>query len=207
MWLKLGMQTGQLYPSDLTDQQCRILAPLVPAPAKRGCKPTPWRAVLNAIFYLLRSGGAWRILPKEYPPWQTVYGWFRRWQRTGVWPQIHAAWRVRVRQRSGKQAQPSAGIHTGTAQENLGVEFQRNVSQYFGHRRVFDPMRPRRSREMAELSGHIFHRLPVILVNQLIINLFRDAVHLYFHLALRNERAFISATAADNLYSDHQQYL
>ena len=110
MWLKLGMQTVQLYPSDLTDQQCRILAPLIPAPAKRDCKPTPWRAVLNAIFSLLRSGGAWRMLPKEYPPWQTVYGWFRRWQRTGVWPKIHDALRVRVRQRSDKQAQLSAGI-------------------------------------------------------------------------------------------------
>jgi len=110
MWLKLGMQDLPLYPSDLTDQQCAVLQPLMPRPAKRGRRPTAWRAVLNAIFYLLRSGGAWRMLPKNYPPWPTVYGWFRRWQRRGVWLKIHDALRVQVRQRSGKHRQPSAGI-------------------------------------------------------------------------------------------------
>jgi putative transposase len=110
IWLKLGMQIIQLYPSDLTEQQCSILEPLLPPPTKRGRKPTPWRAVLNGIFYLLRSGGAWRMLPKEYPPWQTVYGWFRRWQRSGVWLKIHETLRAQVRQRCGKYRQPSAGI-------------------------------------------------------------------------------------------------
>lgn len=104
------MHNAQLYPSDLTDQQVAILERYLPPPAKRGRKPTPWRAVLNAIFYLLRSGGAWRMLPQEYPPWQTVYGWFRRWQGTGVWHKIHEALRAQVRQRCGKQRQPSAGI-------------------------------------------------------------------------------------------------
>jgi putative transposase len=110
MWLKLGMQDSQLYPSDLTDQQVAVLDPHLPPPAKRGRKPTPWRQVLNAIFYLLRSGGAWRMLPKHYPPWPTVYGWFRRWQGNGVWWKIHEALRAQVRARSGKPRQPSAGI-------------------------------------------------------------------------------------------------
>ena len=110
MWLKLGMQDSQLYPSDLTDQQVAVLQPHLPPPAKRGRKRTPWRAVLNAIFYLLRSGGAWRMLPKPYPPWQPVYGWFRRWQRSGVWLKIHETLRSRVRQRAGRERQPSAGI-------------------------------------------------------------------------------------------------
>jgi putative transposase len=66
--------------------------------------------VLNAIFYVLRSGCAWRLLPKSYPPWQTVYGWYRRWQRRGVWEKLHEALRAQVRQRAGKQRQPSAGI-------------------------------------------------------------------------------------------------
>jgi putative transposase len=110
MWLKLGMQDSRLYPSDLTDQQVTVLEPHLPPPAKRGRKRTSWRAVLNAIFYLLRSGGAWRMLPKEYPPWQTTYGWFRRWQRSGVWLKIHETLRAQVRQRAGKERQPSAGI-------------------------------------------------------------------------------------------------
>jgi putative transposase len=58
MWLKLGMHDSQLYPSDLTDQPVAVLEPLLPPPAKRGRQRTAWRAVLNAVFYLLRSGGA-----------------------------------------------------------------------------------------------------------------------------------------------------
>jgi len=110
MWLKLGMHHTQLYPSDLTDQQVAVLKPHLPPPAKRGRKPTPWREVLNAIFYLLRSGCAWRMLPKHFPPWQTVYGWLRRWQHRGVWDKLHEALRVGVRQRGSKHRQPSAGI-------------------------------------------------------------------------------------------------
>jgi putative transposase len=110
MWLKLGMQTSQLYPSDLTDRQCAVLEPLVPKPACRGRKPTPWRKVLNAIFYVLRSGCAWRMLPKNFPPWSTVYEWFRRWRRQNVWQKIHEELRAQLRQQHGKERQPSAGI-------------------------------------------------------------------------------------------------
>jgi len=98
------------YPTDLSDAEFAVLEPLHRPPAKCGRKPTPWRTVLNAIFYVLRSGGAWRLLPKCFPPWQTVYEWFRRWQREGLWQQWHDALRGRLRQHSGKQRQPSAGI-------------------------------------------------------------------------------------------------
>jgi putative transposase len=104
------MQNSQLYPCDLNDGQARVLEPLIPQPARRGRKRTPWRTVLNAICYVLRSGGAWRLLPKNYPPWQTVYGWYRRWQQGGVWQKIHDTLRAQVRQRAGKNRQPSAGI-------------------------------------------------------------------------------------------------
>jgi len=104
------MQLKQLYPCDLTDAQAGVLEPFIPKPARRGRKRTPWRTVLNAIFYVLRSGGAWRLLPKSYPPWQTVYGWYRRWQQRGVWLKIHDTLRAQVRQRAGKKRQPSAGI-------------------------------------------------------------------------------------------------
>jgi putative transposase len=92
------------------DAQYALLEPLLPKPARRGRKPTPWRTVLNAIFYVLRTGGAWRMLPINFPPWSTIYEWFRRWRREGLWQKIHDAVRAQLRQRHGKQRQPSAGI-------------------------------------------------------------------------------------------------
>ncbi len=72
------------YPSDLSDEEWIILQPLLASPEKRGRPPKwPARGVADAVFYLLRSGCAWRMLPKEYPPWQTVYYHFRRWRRDG----------------------------------------------------------------------------------------------------------------------------
>jgi putative transposase len=106
----MGMQSSQPYPSDLTDAQYSILEPLLPPRAKRGRKATAWRTVLNAIFYILRSGAAWRLLPKTFPPWQTIYEWFRRWRRNGLWPTIHDTLRSRVRQHCGRHRQPTAAI-------------------------------------------------------------------------------------------------
>lgn len=133
MWLKLGMQNSQLYPCDLSDVQADVLQPLIPLPARRGRKPTPWRRVLNAIFYVLRTGSAWRYLPKGYPPWQTVYGWYRRWQRTGVWQQIHDELRARLRVRSGKQRQPTAGI---VDSQSVKVADQAGVRGYDAGKKV-----------------------------------------------------------------------
>ena len=75
-----------LYPCDLTDAEWAQLAPLLPAPARRG-RPRAWplRLLVNALFYVLRTGCAWRYLPREYPPWQTTYTTFRQWRLQGVW--------------------------------------------------------------------------------------------------------------------------
>jgi putative transposase len=62
------------------------------------------------MLYVLRSGGAWRLLPHEFPPWQTVYDYFRQWRRDGTWEQINAALRERVRVRAGRDPQPSGAI-------------------------------------------------------------------------------------------------
>ncbi len=62
------------------------------------------------MLYVLRSGGAWRLLPHEFPPWQTVYHYFRLWRRDGTWERINAALRERVRVRAGREAQPSGAI-------------------------------------------------------------------------------------------------
>src|SRR2546421_808303 len=81
---------GFLYPCDLTDAEWVQLAPLLPAPARCG-RPRSWplRLLVNAIFYVLRTGCAWRYLPREYPPWQTTYTTFRQWRLHGVWQRVH----------------------------------------------------------------------------------------------------------------------
>src|SRR5436190_24237237 len=93
------------YASDLSDTQWAILEPLIP-PAKLGGRPRSvnMRQILNGIFYVLRSGGAWRLLPHDYPAWSTVYDYFRKWRNAGVWEQIMDALRQRVRVEAGRQA-------------------------------------------------------------------------------------------------------
>jgi putative transposase len=100
-----------LYPCDLTDVEWAHLLPLLPEPARRG-RPRRWalRLLVNAIFYVLRTGCAWRYLPREYPPWQTVYTTFRRWRLHGVWQRVHEALRRSVRRRAGRDPEPSAAI-------------------------------------------------------------------------------------------------
>jgi transposase len=99
------------YSSDLTDAEWALLAPFIP-PALPGGRPrsTEMREVLDAIFYILRGGCAWRLLPHEFPKWQTVYHYMRAWRQTGLWEHIHDALRQRVRLRAGREAEPSACI-------------------------------------------------------------------------------------------------
>ena len=99
------------YPSDLTDIEWLIVEPLIP-PAKPGGRPRTvnMREVLNAIFYLLRSGCAWRMLPHDLPPWQTVYGYLRTWRKEGRWEKINDALREAVRSQAGREIEPSAAI-------------------------------------------------------------------------------------------------
>lgn len=99
------------YPTDLTDGQWALLKPLVPT-AKPGGRPPRHerRELVNAMLYVLRSGEAWRLLPHDFPPWQTVYHSFRLWRDDGTWERIHTALRERARQRQGRNAQPSGAI-------------------------------------------------------------------------------------------------
>ncbi|WP_126594728.1 IS5 family transposase [Dictyobacter aurantiacus] len=99
------------YPSDLTDAEWVILEPLIPL-EKPGGRPRKidMRAVLNGIFYVLRAGCAWRMIPHDYPPKSTVYAYFALFRTEGVWEQIMASLRERCRQEAGREATPSAGI-------------------------------------------------------------------------------------------------
>lgn len=99
------------YPSDLTDEQWAILAPLLPSDTPpRGRRKWPLRVIVNALFYVMRSGCAWRMMPHDLPPWQTVYGYLRAWREDGTWTRIHDALRGQVRQREGRDPEPSAAI-------------------------------------------------------------------------------------------------
>jgi putative transposase len=103
--------SNELYPCDLTDREWEYIKPLIPA-AKTGGRDrkTDMRQTLNAIFYVARTGCPWRYLPLNYPLWQTVYGYFRRWRINGTWQRIHDRLRGDVRQQEGRTPQPSAAI-------------------------------------------------------------------------------------------------
>lgn len=99
------------YPSDVSDDEWAILEPLIP-PAKPGGRPrtTDMREVINALFYLDRPGGQWRALPHDFPPWSTVWSYFRAFRNDGTWQRIHKAQRERVRVKQGREPTPSAAI-------------------------------------------------------------------------------------------------
>jgi putative transposase len=101
----------RVHPSDMSDAQWNIIRPLIP-PAKAGGRPreVEMREIINGILYGVRGGGSWRMLPREYGPWQTVYGYFRIFRRAGVWQQMHDALREKVRCKAGKKPTPSAAI-------------------------------------------------------------------------------------------------
>ena len=104
------MEQRKPYPTDLSDTQWAILAPLVPV-AKPGGRPETYakRAIVNALLDVVRSGGAWRMLPHDLPPRGIVYPYFRQGRRDGTWPHRHDALRGDVRVLEGRHRQPSAG--------------------------------------------------------------------------------------------------
>jgi putative transposase len=99
------------YSTDLSDAEWEFLRHHLPPPNKRG-RPRihSTREILNAVFYVLKSGCPWRLLPHEFPPWETVYCWFRRWRMEGTFEQLNGALRELLRMWQGRKPSPSAGI-------------------------------------------------------------------------------------------------
>ena len=99
------------YPSDLTERQWQLLAPLVPD-LKIGGRPGEHsrREIINAVFYVLRTGCQWRYLPHDLPPWKTIYTYYRNWRKDGTWQRIHDTLREQLRAASGRHRQASAAI-------------------------------------------------------------------------------------------------
>jgi putative transposase len=116
---------NQTYPTDLTNRQWNCIKELIPA-AKSGGRPrtTDMRQVLNAIFYVVVGGIQWRLLPRNYGNWKTVYHYFRTWRDDGTWQRIHDTLRSRVRQQAGRHKHATAGCidsQSVKASANRGV--------------------------------------------------------------------------------------
>jgi putative transposase len=101
----------QTYPTDLTTKEWERLMRFFPPAARRGRphKWAPWQ-ILNAILYITRTGAQWRMLPRDFPPWQTVYGYFWRWTQNGLWERLNTVLVKTARQQAGRNPQPSAAI-------------------------------------------------------------------------------------------------
>jgi putative transposase len=98
------MPTQEPYPSNLTDTEWKLIEPLVPGPKLFGRPPRyTKRAILDGVFYVVRGGCAWRMLPHDLPPWRIVYYYFMVWRRAGLWQRIHDSLRDAVRLKSGKK--------------------------------------------------------------------------------------------------------
>jgi putative transposase len=102
------------YPTNLTDEEWEQIRSLVPKPksgrGKRGRPALDRRVLMNAILYVVRGGCAWRLLPGDFPPWQTVYGYFRRWSQDWTWTFIHDVLRDWLRKSEGRAVAPTAAI-------------------------------------------------------------------------------------------------
>src|ERR1700758_3768441 len=97
------MATDSIYLTDLSDAEWAVIRALLPRPTSSRSRPRrhSWRIILNAIFYALRTGCAWRLLPKDLPAWQTIYHYFRAWRLDGPWERIHTALGERLTRRPG----------------------------------------------------------------------------------------------------------
>ncbi len=99
------------YPSDLSNAEWELLQPLLPPETGRGRKrQVNLREIVNAIFYVLHTGCQWDYLPHDFPPADTVYGYFRHWKNDGTWGRLNDRLRRKVRQAAGKEEEPSAAI-------------------------------------------------------------------------------------------------
>lgn len=131
------LSVGRKYPSDLTEEQWKLIRTLIPE-ARPGGRPrsTDMCAVMNACFYVSRTGCGWRYLPKEYPPWQTVYDYFAQWRECGIWQKIHALLVTLTREKAGRSVSP-----------RLTMIDSQSVRAHYGENRGWDGFKKVRGRK------------------------------------------------------------
>jgi putative transposase len=122
-WLGRIPSMRKAYQTDLSDAEWAWLEAHLPAIPKITGRPRlhSMREILDAVFYVLRSGCPWRLLPHDFPPWKTVYHYFRLWRIDGTWEKLNSAIRKRLRVSLGRDPQPSAGIVDSQSVKSTGV--------------------------------------------------------------------------------------
>src|SRR5512135_1409735 len=113
----------RLYPTDLTDAQWEVLQPLLPPPKATGRpRELAMRLIINAILSVVVGGIPWRMLPREYPTWQSVYYYFRQWREDGTWQRLHDTLRAQERERQDRHKHPTAGcLDSQSVKASAGV--------------------------------------------------------------------------------------
>src|SRR3712207_2332296 len=161
----------RLYPTDLSDAEWACLEEYLPSPENDG-RPRvhSLREILDAIFYIVKSGCPWRLLPHDFPPWKTVYHYFRFWRLDDTWERMHAALRERVRVHLKRKPQPSAGIVEHQPRARPSINLPRTPKKWSGHStwgmwpqlgmRASEPSRRRATASLAWDSGNTRSRAP-----------------------------------------------
>lgn len=128
------MKTEVKYSSDVTNRQWQLIRQLLPPRLRRGRRPIDRRRIINAILYVVRTGCQWRMLPKNFPKWSTVYNVFWRWRNDGTWQRIHDALRAKARIAAGKKSTPtvaivdSQSIRTAEGGEERGYDAAKKIT-------------------------------------------------------------------------------